>query len=44
MYLIPEPVLKMTMRSSGAIFPEEQSDFKAAKHAAPSGATNRTNG
>ena len=36
---MPEPVLKITTLWSGEILPDETSDFSAAKHAAPSGAT-----
>ena len=36
---MPEPVLKITTLWSGEILPDESSDFSAAKHAAPSGAT-----
>jgi hypothetical protein len=37
MYLMPEPVLKTTTRSSDPISPAERSVFKAAKQAAASG-------
>src|SRR6476660_6711205 len=40
-YLIPDPVLKTTTRSPDRILPSERSDFRAAKHAAPSGQTKR---